>query len=441
MSELTLNADLSGIPEKGKIVVAFSGGADSMALTHYLSGKFDKKRIVCAHVNHMLRGNEANEDEEAAREFCRQNNLLFAILREDISVLSAERKIGTEECGRQVRYNFFSSLADGENDVIATAHNANDNAETMLMNMAVGSGLSGLSGIPVRRGKIIRPLLSVTRKEIEEYCTFYNLPFVTDSTNIMDIYTRNRIRNHVIPRLEQINPRFCEAANRLSRTAAEAEDFIRRSAEELLKRAQGEYGLSLEVITDAHPACLKQALKMWAENGGCGRLSAIHLEELSGSLKNGSRTVLPGGFKAECSEGYLTLGTIEKTKWQLPVINEITALPNGKKLKILKKNISDTQNSVKVNSLLFKSHFDCDTIVDVIIVRNRRDGDKVSPAGRRVNKSLKQLFMEMRVPAAFRDDIVILTSGDEIVFVEHVGVAEKFKVTAKTENAAFVEIL
>ena len=198
MSELLAGADISGLPQRGKVVVGFSGGADSTALAHWLLGRLGPERLVLAHVNHQLRGEESDRDEAAARAFAQRFGLDFALRREDVAALARRRGLGLEECGRQVRYGFFQSLAPGEEDRILTAHNANDNAETVLMHLCRGTSLPGLLGIPARRGKVLRPLLRVPRGEIEAYCQAHGLPYVTDSSNLSREYTRNRLRLEVV---------------------------------------------------------------------------------------------------------------------------------------------------------------------------------------------------------------------------------------------------
>lgn len=427
-------ADLGGLPESGMVIVAFSGGADSMALTHFLMGQISQERILCAHVNHMLRGEEAEADVLFAESFCKSHGLRFRLLREDVAALAEKEKIGTEESGRLVRYRFFDSLRTGENDVIVTAHNANDNVETVLMNLARGTGLSGLCGIPPGRGAILRPLLRVSREEIERYCRENSLPYVTDSSNLQDAYTRNRIRRHVLPELIALNPRLTDAVARLTDAVREAQDYLVSSAEALLREARVPYGLSLEVLNKAHPAVRKQALKLWLESQGCGRLSAEHISKAAGNLTNGNRLTLPGNLGIECSAGVLTCRRAAPKDWEVPAKIGETRLPNGKVLKILEKTGADTQNARKINKLLFNSQLDCDTITDALTARGRHAGDRFAPAGRGVTKTLKNLFGEMKIPAANRDDQVILQSGGEIVYVEGAGVSEKAKVTADTKR-------
>ena len=137
-------ASLDGLPHLGRLVVGFSGGADSTALSFWLMGQVKKDRIILAHVNHMLRGGEANQDEAFCRDFAEKHGLRLEVLKIDVGALAAKRGVGTEECGRQVRYQFFARLAPGEDDRILTAHNAEDNAETMILNLCRGAGLEGV---------------------------------------------------------------------------------------------------------------------------------------------------------------------------------------------------------------------------------------------------------------------------------------------------------
>ena len=164
-----LRVDLSGLPPQGRVVVGFSGGPDSTALCHWLLGRVPRERLLLAHVNHRLRGRESDRDEAVVSQFARQFGLPLALHREDVAALARARNMGLEECGRQVRYDFFASLAPEPEDRILTAHHGGDNVETVLLHLCRGTGLGGLCGIPYRRGKILRPLLGATRQEIEAY--------------------------------------------------------------------------------------------------------------------------------------------------------------------------------------------------------------------------------------------------------------------------------
>lgn len=228
--------------EKGNtIVIGVSGGPDSMALLNVLIKLNEKKKIDCkivvAHINHAIR-EEADEETKYVEEFCRKNNIKCYIKKEKVEELAKEQKIGTEEAGRKLRYNFFDEIANKENALkIVTAHNANDNSETVLMNIIRGSGTAGLKGIEVKRdNKYIRPLIECTRKEIEEYCQENALEPKQDKSNSENIYTRNKIRNILIPLLEkEFNPNIITSLNRMSQIAKEENEYIQKQVEEAYK--------------------------------------------------------------------------------------------------------------------------------------------------------------------------------------------------------------
>lgn len=206
-----------------KIVVAVSGGPDSICLLNILNNIKDKLniKIVVAHVNHSLR-EEADEETEYVKNFCKKLNIECYIKKVDIIEISKKNKVGTEEAGRKERYDFFDEVfSKTKSDRIATAHNLNDNAETVLMNIIRGSGLSGLKGIEeVRDYKYIRPLIEISRKEIEEYCKENKLEPKYDKSNKENIYTRNKIRNILIPLLEkEFNPNIVKSISKLSELA------------------------------------------------------------------------------------------------------------------------------------------------------------------------------------------------------------------------------
>lgn len=435
---LLSGADLSDLPEEGLVVVAFSGGADSTALAHWLSCHIQKERILLAHVNHMLRGEEADRDEAAARAFAQAQGLRFSVLRADVKALSRERRQGLEECGREVRYGFFASLALGEGDRILTAHNADDNAETVLLNLCRGASLQGLCGIPRQRGKILRPFLGVTREQIEAYCRFHGLSYVTDSTNLSDAFSRNRLRHQVIPVLRELNPRFEKAVFQTTRILSRDRAFLRQEEQALLDRARGPYGLRSEILLGAPDALRFGAVKQYLEEAGCGELSQKHLEEACRILSKGGGAILPGRVSVKCAQGvFFALKMEEQPPFSVPVFLGETALPNGKTLVLRKKSLG---KDPKIHNLLFKKALDYDIINGNLIARTRREGDRFAPMGRGVSKSLKQLFQEMGVPAELRSRMLLLESGGELAFCEGAGPSQGFRITGRTKTALIVEI-
>lgn len=214
-----------------KIVIGVSGGPDSITLLDILlkiknkeAIKFD---IVVCHINHLIR-EEATQDEKYVRDFCEKHNIKCFIKRAKVEQISKEEKTGTEETGRKIRYEFFYEILEKTNaNIIATAHNKNDNAETVLMNIIRGSGTSGLKGIEPKREKLIRPLINIERTQIEEYCKQNNLNPRIDKTNFENTYTRNKVRNMLIPYIkENFNPNIIEAIDRLSDLLREENNYL-----------------------------------------------------------------------------------------------------------------------------------------------------------------------------------------------------------------------
>ena len=224
------------------IVIGVSGGPDSMTLLNILNNLKEKLNIklYVAHINHSIR-KEADEETEYVKDFCKKIDVEFFAKKVKVEEIAKELKIGTEEAGRNIRYEFFEEVAHkvGANK-IATAHNLNDNAETVLMNIMRGTSVSGLKGIDkVRDGKYIRPIIECSRAEIEDHCKEKNLNTRYDKSNNEKIYTRNKIRNLLIPFLQkEFNPNIVEGINRLSQIAIEEEQFINKVVEKEYEKLQ-----------------------------------------------------------------------------------------------------------------------------------------------------------------------------------------------------------
>lgn len=227
------------IQENDKIVIGVSGGPDSMCLLHIINGLKEKLNfeIVVAHINHMIR-KEAEEETQYVKNFCDKLGIKCYIKRIDVIDKSNKEKIGTEEAGRKARYDFFEEVLNIVNaNKIATAHNENDNAETVLMNIFRGAGTSGLKGIePIRDNKYIRPIIECERSEIEEYCRVNKLQPKIDKTNFENVYTRNKIRNVLIPEIKkEFNPNIIESLNKLSILARQENNFIQEYAKNIME--------------------------------------------------------------------------------------------------------------------------------------------------------------------------------------------------------------
>ena len=244
---------LSGMSEDTPILVGLSGGADSSALLHMLSVYREKcgAKIYAAHVNHGIRGAEADRDEEFCREYAGSLGVEIFVLRADVPALAKERGESVETAARALRYSYFEQIMRENNiPILATAHNANDNLETVIFNIARGSGLSGVCGIPECRrtdhGIVIRPILSMEKREIIEYCRDNAISFVTDSTNIDTDYTRNLIRAEIIPVMQRINSGAVKNAIRMSESLREDMLCLDHMADELIERQADRSSIGLQ---------------------------------------------------------------------------------------------------------------------------------------------------------------------------------------------------
>lgn len=300
------------------VLAAVSGGADSVCLLYVLCALKRELgiKVICAHLNHGIRGASADADEEFVGELCKKLGVRFYSKKTDVLSLAKASGETTEEAGRTARYAFFDEIARKHKiDKIATAHNKNDNIETVLMRIIRGTGIDGLGGIPIKRdGGIIRPLLNVSRSEIEAFCAENGIAYRTDETNSSLDYTRNKIRLELLPFLEkEFSPSALESINRLSQTAREDADFLNSYAERLYKRLGNPLpGKKPTVIHCESLKMLERAIKVRivriaAKEAGCENLSKVHIENVLALLNSqtGAATDLPCGVRAQVNYGWI----------------------------------------------------------------------------------------------------------------------------------------
>lgn len=290
-----------------RIVIGVSGGPDSITLLNVLleikkEKKYNFEMVVC-HVNHMIR-EEAGEDEEYVKEFCKKHSIEFFAKRIDIQKVSSKEKIGTEEAGRIARYEFFNEILEKtSSNKIATAHTASDNAETVLMNIIRGAGTIGLKGIEAKRDNLIRPLIECNREEIEEYCNQNNLNPRIDKTNFENIYTRNKIRNMLIPYIkENFNPNIIEGINRLSCLSKSENEYLEKQTAKvfeniLIEKKNDEIILDLNKF-NLQELVIKNRLVLYTINILFGTRSGIekkHIEDIIKLCSNniGNKFLIP----------------------------------------------------------------------------------------------------------------------------------------------------
>lgn len=281
------------IQDGDKIVLGVSGGPDSMCMLDMMRELKEEKNInfeiYVAHVNHMIR-EEAIDDEKYVQNYCLKHNIEFFVKRADVQKIANDKKIGTEEAGRKVRYDFFEEVLQktGSNK-IAIAHNKNDKIETIIMHLLRGSGLSGLKGIDaIRDNKYIRPLIECERQEIEQYCEDRKLQPRIDKTNFENEYTRNKIRNIVIPYIKkEFNPNIIQTLSRLSEVATDESNYIDLQTQKiynklLIEKSDKQIILKLKEFNQQENVIQKRlVLKTIKElNGSTDRIEKIHIEDI-----------------------------------------------------------------------------------------------------------------------------------------------------------------
>ena len=287
-----------------KTLVGFSGGADSVTLLHALYTLLGKDRLVALHINHMLRGEEADGDEEFCRDFCQKREIPFLSRKIDVKAICGDN--GFEEAARNVRYKAFEEVADALNcATVSLAHTASDNLETLIFHLCRGAGASGLSGIPVQRplGKctVVRPLLDVTREEILAYAKENGLSFRTDSTNADTAYTRNFIRAEIVPLMKKINPAAEENARYASACVADLQDYAAESASHFLKIYGENGGVPVNELQKLSPAVRYPVLEALCKQAGgesLPRAQALALEDIVSQRKTGASVSLSGNLIA-----------------------------------------------------------------------------------------------------------------------------------------------
>lgn len=242
------------------VVAALSGGADSVSLLYALkelSGELGITVSAC-HINHHLRGEESDSDMRFCEELCSRLGVPISVREAEVGSMQQKHE-SLEECARRVRYDFFAEVSGGKK--LATAHNSNDCAETVLLNLMRGTGLKGLCGVPPVRGNIVRPLIYCTRDDVEEYCKSKGLTWVTDKTNLCDDYTRNKVRHIILPEMLKINGSLFSTMNRMEKSLREDSDFLEEMARQALESAKKPGGFDSAALADLPKPVQSRAIK------------------------------------------------------------------------------------------------------------------------------------------------------------------------------------
>lgn len=397
-----------------RVVCAVSGGADSMALLTALWQCRDSLqiRLAAAHFNHNLRAGEAQRDEDFVRNFCQSHNIPLYVDTADVRAYAADAGESVEQAARTLRYAFLQALPC---DKIATAHTADDNAETVLMNLLRGTGLRGLCGIPAQRGKLVRPFLTVTRKEIEAYLAQERIDHVEDSTNADDNALRNRIRHQMIPLCKQENGNFLQAVSQMTAQLHQDEQLLTVQAEQGLAACRVSGGYRVSTLLALPDGLRQRVLRLLLEHLAVPRATHRHVEALEGLLQSrqpAAQIALPGGIRAARQYDLLCFEPL-----QPPTFVPVALRPDGlTSLPELHLNILCRPAKAVVNTT------QCFTVVPhgEITVRPRAVGDKITlPGG---TKTLKKWMIDAKIPRHLRQALPVLADKDGVLAVYSLGV-------------------
>lgn len=415
------------LPRGTRVLCAVSGGADSMCLLHFLSSNAESLGITvaAAHFNHRLRGAEADRDQAFVEAWCKERSIACETGSADVAAYAEQNGMSTEEAARYLRYEFLEASADKLGcTAIATAHNSDDNAETMLLNLTRGAGAKGLCGIPPVRDRLIRPLLATNRAQIEAYLEKNGVAHITDSTNLTDDYTRNIIRHRIMPVLCGINPAFSASAMRTAELLREDEEFLDKLATELVSEHFENGSLPIAELKAAPKPVAARVLRKI-----CGRsLTAGHTKALL-ELTQAKTTahVDIHSMRVTADRGRLYFG-------QKPAVLPDTELPIGEKTVIEGSGYAVECEIMPKNSKVFKSlntfFFNFDAVCGTIFFTSRKDGDKIRLNGRNCTKSLKDLFSEAKMTQLERSETPVLRDEKGLIAVCGFGVAERCSVKA-----------
>ena len=455
------------IRPQDKVIAGVSGGADSVCLLLVLK-ELQRRcafELEAVHVEHGIRGQESMDDAAFAERFCRQQGIPCSVFHVDAPAMASAQKKTLEEAARELRYQCFADVCKGqENAKIAVAHHGDDCAETMLFHLCRGTGLRGLCGIPPVRGRIIRPLLCVTRKEIEAYLESRGQTFCLDSTNTQLQYARNRIRNCVMPQLEQINVQAVRHMLQTARMLGDVCEYLEEAAFEAGKKGlilsygkeeekEDPWGIRMKKTVFAQmPEVLQTNLLhrlMGMAAGSRKDITAVHVESLKKLFGAGPGKELsfPYGVRAVSEYEYVWIrnekragGCLERTceaekteekELELSVPGTVF-FGSGRQIRL---RLTDFDGDMKkIPEKTYTKWFDYDKIKSNILLRKRRPGDFFVTDQKGGRKKIKDYFIDEKIPRNQRDSVWLLADGSHILWILGRRISEEYKVTQKTKR-------
>lgn len=424
-----------------RVLVGFSGGGDSVFALYLLNKFRDNLSIELAaiHINHSLRGRESNSDQSFCREFCKVNQIKFYTVKVHVKEYSKEKKISIEEAAREMRYKEFEKFSEKHKyNKIVTAHNADDNAETVLLNLIKGTGVSGLSGIPIKRGKIIRPALSLAKEEIISYLNSRHLEYVEDSSNRNTDYQRNFIRHKIIPKIKKhLNPSLESAVFRTSLNLRSLNDLLNDQLNGLIlkniKFGKNHFTVSESLYKGTDQNFLGEVIKKVMEqqfNYPFNYDDYLNILSITG-LQKGKSIVLRNNWIIIKESGHLLF----TSKKQAPDVEIGIRIDQSITLNNLEIGISKARrSSVEMKKTNLQEFVSADNLDDEFIIRNWKPGDKFIPIGMNGFKKISDFLTDLKIPASERKNVLVLLNRNNIVWVIGLRIDDRYKITENTRK-------
>jgi len=454
-----------------RILIGVSGGADSVCLVHVLAELYKDTdiKLFVVHVHHGIRDIEADNDKAFVEELCDKLGIPFCAYRYDVKTVAKKEGLSEEEAGRKVRYEaFFDASVRNKCNKVAIAHNKNDNAETILLNLFRGSGIKGLTGIKPKIAlktdtgiiTIIRPLLFVTREEIEAYLRERNISYQTDSTNLQNIYTRNKIRNVILDfAAKEVNNNVIEHITNAGAHLCEVYDFLEKFIEEryrdIVRENQDYYEYDINELGREEPVIQKGiVLKILGKlAGNLKDIEARHVEDVLalGNKQVGKVLHLPYGIMAIKNYGIISIGNrsvLDNIMQNKKIMDEADLDIPGKTYLEQSGLCIETEIIENKNYKLFPKNscmkwFDYDKIVNTLKIRTRKAGDFLQINSQGGRKKIKDYFIDMKIPKEERDQILLIADGSHILWILGYGdrISENYKVTDQTKRILSIKII
>lgn len=421
------------------VILGVSGGADSICMLHLLNSikKELGLKLYVAHVHHGIRAQEADRDAEFVRQICERLDVPCKVFHLNIPAMARQKKMSEEEAGRQARYEIFEKMAEElQADKIAVAHNLNDNSETVLFNLFRGSKLKGLTGIPVKRGKIVRPMLCFSRAEIEEYLEENHLTYCMDSTNQETSYSRNKLRMEVLPYIkDNINSKAEYNIVSAAESLKEVYDYIECQSNNAYKKYVSDNILS-DSAKELPPIILKEVIRQWIfhNTGNLKDITGKHIDMVVELLNNTVSKKVKLPYSITIKKGYRGI-EFEKKSQPKEKINQVI-LENGQLHPVEKFSLSIEkagENKENIPDLLYTKWLDYDKI-NRLVLRNRMPGDYIIVNDKGGKKKLKDYFIDIKVPREKRDEILVAADGNHVAWIIGYRISEFFKVTNETKR-------